>query len=91
MINYAEKFEMIRSLIYSYIGLIGMAILSSPEKKMILSDIYSWILEHYAYFRTRAPGWKNSIRHNLSLNACFIKCGRSATGKGICHSIFQYN
>lgn len=67
---------------YSYIGLIGMAILSSTEKKMILSDIYQWILDHYPYFRARAPGWKNSIRHNLSLNACFIKCGRSATGKG---------
>ncbi|XP_055338265.1 forkhead box protein I2-like [Paramacrobiotus metropolitanus] len=67
---------------YSYIGLIGMAILSTPERRMILSDIYQWILDHYPYFRTRAPGWKNSIRHNLSLNACFVKCARSATGKG---------
>ncbi|CAG0916912.1 unnamed protein product [Notodromas monacha] len=67
---------------HSYIGLIAMAILSSPDKKLVLSDIYQWILDHYAYFRTRGPGWRNSIRHNLSLNDCFMKAGRSANGKG---------
>ncbi|CAG9864081.1 unnamed protein product [Phyllotreta striolata] len=67
---------------HSYIGLIAMAILSSPDCKLVLSDIYQHILDHYPYFRTRGPGWRNSIRHNLSLNDCFIKAGRSANGKG---------
>ncbi|CAG9759579.1 unnamed protein product [Ceutorhynchus assimilis] len=67
---------------HSYIGLIAMAILGSPEGKLVLSDIYQHILDNYPYFRSRAPGWKNSIRHNLSLNDCFIKAGRSANGKG---------
>uniref|UniRef100_A0A182V1N7 Fork-head domain-containing protein n=1 Tax=Anopheles merus TaxID=30066 RepID=A0A182V1N7_ANOME len=67
---------------YSYIGLIAIAILSSPEKKLVLSDIYQHILDNYSYFRSRGPGWRNSIRHNLSLNDCFIKAGRSAHGKG---------
>lgn len=66
----------------SYIGLIAMAILSSKERKLVLSDIYQWILDHFAYFRYRGPGWRNSIRHNLSLNDCFVKAGRSANGKG---------
>lgn len=67
---------------HSYIGLIAMAILSSPEIKLVLSDIYQYILDNYPYFRARGPGWRNSIRHNLSLNDCFIKSGRSANGKG---------
>uniref|UniRef100_T1JF42 Fork-head domain-containing protein n=1 Tax=Strigamia maritima TaxID=126957 RepID=T1JF42_STRMM len=67
---------------HSYIGLIGMAILSSADKKLVLSDIYQYILDNYPYFRSRGPGWRNSIRHNLSLNDCFIKAGRSANGKG---------
>jgi hypothetical protein len=67
---------------YSYIGLIAMAILSSPERQLVLADIYQWILDHYPYFRARSSGWRNSIRHNLSLNDCFVKAGRSANGKG---------
>ena len=67
---------------HSYIGLIAMAILSARDKKLVLSDIYQWILDNYPYFRARGPGWRNSIRHNLSLNDCFIKSGRSANGKG---------
>jgi hypothetical protein len=67
---------------HSYIGLIAMAILSTVDQKLVLSDIYQHILDNYPYFRTRGPGWRNSIRHNLSLNDCFIKSGRSANGKG---------
>ncbi|CAB4059396.1 unnamed protein product [Lepeophtheirus salmonis] len=66
----------------SYIGLISMAILSAKEHKLVLADIYQYILDNYAYFRHRGPGWRNSIRHNLSLNDCFIKAGRAANGKG---------
>ncbi|CAF2237814.1 unnamed protein product [Rotaria magnacalcarata] len=76
---------------HSYIGLIAMAILSSPERRLVLADIYQWILDHYPYFRARGPGWRNSIRHNLSLNDCFIKAGRSANGKGHYWSIHPAN
>ncbi|XP_075163422.1 forkhead domain 102C [Haematobia irritans] len=66
----------------SYIGLIAISILSSKENKLVLSDIYQYILNKYPYFRTRGPGWRNSVRHNLSLNDCFIKSNRSHNGKG---------
>ena len=67
---------------HSYIGLIAMSILSSGEKKLVLADIYQYILDNFPYFRHRGPGWRNSIRHNLSLNDCFIKSGRASNGKG---------
>ncbi|XP_008405352.1 forkhead box Q2 isoform X2 [Poecilia reticulata] len=95
----------------SYIALISKAILASEEKKLLLCDIYQWIMDHYPYFKSRklslpSPGatadwmqanglkliasrrakkdknWRNSVRHNLSLNDCFIKAGRSDNGKG---------
>ena len=66
----------------SYIGLIGKAILSSPQQKLVLGDIYSYILTNYPYFRNKGPGWRNSVRHNLSLNDCFVKMSRSTNGKG---------
>ncbi|CAL8253919.1 unnamed protein product [Merluccius merluccius] len=66
----------------SYIALISMAILASEEKKLLLCDIYQWIMDHYPYFRSKDKNWRNSVRHNLSLNECFVKASRSDNGKG---------
>lgn len=67
---------------HSYIALIAMAILSKPSKKVLLGDIYNYISENFPYYRSKDKSWRNSIRHNLSLNECFIKAGRSENGKG---------
>ena len=41
----------------SYIALISMAILASEEKKLLLCDIYQWIMDHYPYFKNKVcPG-----------------------------------
>lgn len=66
----------------SYIALISMAIMSAPEQKMILSEIYDWIATKYPYYKHKDRSWRNSIRHNLSLNECFVKAGKSENGKG---------
>lgn len=58
---------------YSFSCLIFMAIENSPSKALPVKDIYSWILNHFPYFQQAPNGWKNSVRHNLSLNKCFRK------------------
>jgi hypothetical protein len=75
----------------SYIALISMAIQSSGAKKMLLSEIYHWIAEHFPYYQMKDKSWRNSIRHNLSLNECFVKSGRSENGKGNYWSIHPAN
>ena len=75
----------------SYIALISMAIQSAPDQKMLLSEIYQWISERYPYYQIKDKSWRNSIRHNLSLNECFVKCGRSENGKGNYWSIHPAN
>nr|XP_033805745.1 forkhead box protein O1 [Geotrypetes seraphini] len=70
----------------SYADLITKAIESSPEKRLTLSQIYDWMVKSVPYFKDKgdsnsSAGWKNSIRHNLSLHSKFIRVQNEGTGK----------
>ncbi|NXB39943.1 FOXO1 protein, partial [Eulacestoma nigropectus] len=70
----------------SYADLITKAIESSPEKRLTLSQIYEWMVKSVPYFKDKgdsnsSAGWKNSIRHNLSLHSKFIRVQNEGTGK----------
>lgn len=65
---------------YSYAALIGQCILAHPRQRLSLAEIYTWISTAYPFYRKGDPGWMNSIRHNLSLNKCFIKVEREKGG-----------
>ena len=68
---------------YSFSCLIFMAIEDSPIKKLPVKDIYNWILTHFPYFQNAPTGWKNSVRHNLSLNKCFKKVDKEKGQVGV--------
>uniref|UniRef100_A0A3Q0RRA6 Forkhead box protein G1 n=1 Tax=Amphilophus citrinellus TaxID=61819 RepID=A0A3Q0RRA6_AMPCI len=70
---------------YSFSSLIFMAIEDSPEKRLPVKDIYEWIVNNFPYYRTATGGWRNSVRHNLSLSKSFRRIQRDksqSVGKG---------
>lgn len=67
---------------YSYASMIRLAISSSPNGKMTLNEIYTYICNAFPYYKEAGKGWMNSIRHNLSLNKCFMKVARSKDDPG---------
>uniref|UniRef100_A0AAU7B950 Forkhead box protein O n=1 Tax=Pyrrhocoris apterus TaxID=37000 RepID=A0AAU7B950_PYRAP len=70
----------------SYADLITQAIGSAPDKRLTLSQIYEWMVQNVTYFKDKgdsnsSAGWKNSIRHNLSLHNRFMRVQNEGTGK----------
>lgn len=59
--------------VFSYSCLIALALKNSKNGSLPVSEIYNFMCENFPYFKTAPDGWKNSVRHNLSLNKCFAK------------------
>ncbi|XP_021957756.1 uncharacterized protein LOC110853746 isoform X2 [Folsomia candida] len=65
---------------FSYSCLIAMSLKNSKTGCLPVSEIYKFMCDHFPYFKTAPSGWKNSVRHNLSLNKCFEKIEKPGNG-----------
>ncbi|KAI6239902.1 Fork-head domain-containing protein [Aphelenchoides fujianensis] len=76
----------------SYIECIRMAIEAHPLREATLAEIYTFLRDFHPFFRDPAyTGWKNSVRHNLSLMPCFEKLDkRNGRKRGKGHP-WRYN
>eukprot|EP00111_Clytia_hemisphaerica_P015270 TCONS_00045037-protein len=80
-INEVDK--SLRKPAYSFSTLIFMAIENAKDKRLPVKEIYQWIQDNFPYFQKAPIGWKNSVRHNLSLNKSFKKVDKEkCIGKG---------
>jgi hypothetical protein len=52
----------------SYAAMITWAILSTEDQALSLNGIYTWIKEHYAYYRCISSGWQVSTNDVLCIN-----------------------
>lgn len=43
---------------FSYASLIAQAIISSPKQRLALSNIYSWIMDTYPFYKAQTCGWQ---------------------------------
>jgi hypothetical protein len=43
---------------FSYSGLIEMAIEAAPTKRLMLNEIYEWIMDNFKYYKYSTKNWK---------------------------------
>ncbi|CAF4949157.1 forkhead box protein E1-like [Pieris napi] len=65
---------------YTYPELIERALRERGE--LTVSGIYQWISDHFPFYKANDERWKNSVRHNLSINPHFRKGARASQGAG---------
>nr|CAI5865391.1 unnamed protein product [Callosobruchus analis] len=72
---------------FTYTELIEYAL--SEQRELTVSGIYQWISDHFPFYKQNDDRWKNSVRHNLSINPHFRKGGKAVQGAGHLWTIAQ--
>lgn len=58
---------------YSYVGMIIVAIETSPEKNVTLKELTASLQNMFSFFNGSYKGWRDSVRHTLSSSPCLIR------------------
>ena len=58
---------------FIYLSFFLLALKNSRSGQLSVQEIYKFLCEHFPFFNTAPQGWKNSVRHALSMNKCFQK------------------
>ncbi|XP_073422580.1 forkhead box protein R1 isoform X3 [Dendrobates tinctorius] len=57
----------------NYCNLISLALKNSEDGSLNVQQIYSFVREHFPFFRVAPDTWKNTVRHNLCFSSSFEK------------------
>ncbi|XP_049843646.1 uncharacterized protein LOC126295266 [Schistocerca gregaria] len=58
---------------FSYAELIAMAIVQSPHRRAMLSEIYSYVASRFPYYAARKKFLQKMISNNVARYSCFVK------------------
>ncbi|KAF5294642.1 hypothetical protein FQA39_LY02774 [Lamprigera yunnana] len=72
---------------FTYTELIEHAL--NEKGELTVSGIYQWISDHFPFYKQNDDRWKNSVRHNLSINPHFRKGSKAIHGAGHLWTIAQ--
>ncbi|CAH2063839.1 unnamed protein product, partial [Iphiclides podalirius] len=75
-----DKAPVTRKPPFTYPELIERALRDKGE--LTVSAIYQWISDRFPFYKANDERWKNSVRHNLSINPHFRKGARAPQGAG---------
>ena len=67
---------------YSYAGLIILAIDTSEDKMLSMSDVKEKLKSWFPFFNGKYTGWKSSVRQTLSKHPCFYKAKPDIDSRG---------
>ncbi|XP_074108377.1 uncharacterized protein LOC141533402 [Cotesia typhae] len=87
--KYSERYGGLKKPPFTYTELIEHALQERGE--LTVSAIYQWISEHFPYYKSNDDRWKNSVRHNLSINPHFRKGSKAPHGAGHLWTIANRN
>ena len=62
--------------------MIARALLAADNNELPISGIYKWIENEYEFYKKAKDGWKNSVRHALSLHDGFYKFTKKGYSRG---------